>query len=88
MKLLKNKLLINVSLPAAELSFDLYIPNNKKIGTIKQKIVNSILSITNNSINISAETVKIIDKDSGIEYGNDMCIKDSGIKNGSKLVLV
>ena len=30
----------------------------------------------------------MIDKDTGREYENDMYVKDSNIKNGSKLVII
>ena len=39
---MQNKYLINVIVPIIELEFDVYIPNNKKVGTIKTHILNAI----------------------------------------------
>ena len=77
-----NKYLITIEVPTLEFEYDLYIPNNKKIGTIKKYILESIKSLTNNSFNQEFNEVRIIDKDTGSEFDNDMYVKDSGIKNG------
>ena len=83
-----NKYLITIEVPTLEFEYDLYIPNNKKIGTIKKYILESIKSLTNNSFNQEFNEVRIIDKDTGSEFDNDMYVKDSGIKNGSKIVVI
>lgn len=83
-----NKYLITIEVPTLEFEYDLYIPNNKKIGTIKKYILESIKSLTDNSFNQEMNEVRIIDKDTGNEFDNDMYVKDSGIKNGSKIVVI
>lgn len=83
-----NKYLITVIVPVIELEYDLYIPNNKKIGTIKTLILQSLSELSNGSFNKKIEEVRMIDKDTGREYGNDMYVKDSDIRNGSKLVII
>lgn len=83
-----NKYLITVIVPVIELEYDLYIPNNKKIGTIKTLILQSLSELSNGSFNKKIEEVRMIDKDTGREYKNDMYVKDSNIKNGSKLVII
>ena len=83
-----NKYLITIEVPTLEFEYDLYIPNNKKIGTIKKCILESIKSLTDGSFNQEMNEVRIIDKDTGNEFDNDMYVKDSGIKNGSKIVVI
>lgn len=85
---MKNKFLITVVLPTIEMEFDCYIPNNKKIGTIKKNLLSSIIELSNHAFQASFEEVKLIDRDTGCEYENDMCIKDTGIKNGSKMIMM
>ena len=85
---MKNKYLITVILPEIEKEFNIYIPNNKKVGTIKEKILIAINEITNNSFNKEISRIKLIDRATGKEYENNMCIKDTGIKNGSKIVII
>ena len=43
-----NKFLITIIVPEIEYECDLFIPNNKKVGTIKTSILESLKTITNN----------------------------------------
>lgn len=83
-----NKYLITVIVPIIELEFDVYIPNNKKVGTIKTHILSAIREESNNSFNKNINDIRIIDRDSGKEFDNNVLVKDSGIKNGSKIVVI
>lgn len=83
-----NKYLITVIVPNIEFEYDLYIPNNKKIGTIKTLILESLSELSNNSFNKKINEVRMIDRESGDEYENNMYVKDSGIKNGSKIIII
>lgn len=85
---MQNKYLINVIVPIIELDFDVYIPNNKKVGTIKTHILNAIREESNNSFNKNINDIRIIDRDNGKEFDNNVLVKDSGIKNGSKVVII
>ncbi len=82
-----NKYLITVIVPIVEFEYDIYIPNNKKIGTIKTLILESLSELSNNSFNKKIEEVRMIDRDTGNEFENNMYVKDSGIKNGSKIII-
>jgi len=83
-----NKYLITVIVPIVEFEYDIYIPNNKKIGTIKTLILESLSELSNNSFNKKIEEVRMIDRDTGNEFENNMYVKDSGIKNGSKIIII
>lgn len=83
-----NKYLISVKIPAIEMEFDCYIPNNKKVGTIKKCVLEAITDLTNQMCHFNSDDVRLIDRDTGKEYSNNMFIKDSGIRNGSKLIIV
>lgn len=85
---MKNKYLVNLILPTIEMNFDVYIPNNKKVGTIKKKLLVSIAELSNNAFTTSFEELKLIDRETGKEYENDICVKDTGIKNGSKIIIM
>lgn len=84
---MKNKYLITILIPDIEYEFDVYIPSNKKVGTIKKYLYFSINELTNGAFKIK-DNVIFIDRDNGITYDNDKLIKDSGIKNGTKIVLI
>lgn len=85
---MKTKILVTVLVPKIESEFEIYIPNNKKIGTIKKKIIESIVDLTDNAYSETFESVKLVDRENCIEYSNNECIKDTGIKNGSKIILI
>ena len=84
---MKNKYLITILIPDIEYEFDVYIPSNKKVGTIKKYLYSAINELTNGTFKIK-DNVIFIDRDNGITYDNDKLIKDSGIKNGTKIVLI
>lgn len=83
-----NKYLITIIVPSVELEYDIYIPNNKKIGTIKTLILESLIELSNNSFSKKINEVRMIDRDTGNEFENNMYVKDSGIKNGSKIIII
>lgn len=82
-----NKILVLVYFPLLEQEYDIYIPINKKIGTIKKTIINSIYELSEGNIK-NPEKLKLYDKDSTMVYDNNIMVKNSGIKNGTKLILM
>ena len=45
----KNKILIELYIPLIEKNYDIYIPVNKKVGTIKELIEKALVEITDNA---------------------------------------
>lgn len=83
-----NKFLITIIVPEIEYECDLFIPNNKKVGTIKTSILESLKTLTNNVYIKTIQDVKFINKDTKEEYDNDKMIKDTNIKNDTKLIIL
>lgn len=82
-----NKLLVTIQIPAIEQNYDLFIPINKKVGTVKKYVVQAISEITDGLI-VEKESYALFDVDTGIKYPNNVYVKDSGIKNGARLMLI
>ena len=82
-----NKILVLVYFPLLEQEYDIYIPINKKIGTIKKTIIKSIYELNEGNIK-NPEKLKLCDKETTNTYDNNVIVKNSGIKNGSKLILM
>lgn len=82
-----NKILVLVYIPEIEQEYDLYIPINKKIGTIKKYLINSIIEFNDGNVS-DIEKFKLYDKTSSVLYDNNTLVKDSGIKNGTQLILM
>lgn len=85
---MNNKFLITVITPTLEMEFDVYIPNNKKTGIIKKNIIKSIIELSNTNFSGNERTCLFFDRDSGEKYDNNIYVKDSGIKNGSKIIVI
>ena len=83
-----NKFLITVIIPTAEMEFDVYVPNSKKVGVIKKFILEAVADLTDGVYRRSIDEVRMIDRKTSIEYDNNMFVKDTNIKNGTKLILI
>lgn len=83
----KNKILIRLYIPLVERSFDIYIPINKTIGTIKRQIENGLIEITDGSYEIRKDT-NFYSKDTGEIYDINRTVRETDLKNGSKIILI
>lgn len=83
-----NKYLVTIIVPLIETEYDVYIPNNKKIGTIKSYILKTLSELSNNTFNKTMSEVRLLDRDTNQEYDNNLYVKDAGIKNGTILVIM
>lgn len=82
-----NKLLVIVYVPLLNQSYDVFIPVNKKIGTIKQKIIESINELSDEALE-NSNNLRLYNKDKSREYNNNIYVKESNIINGTKLMLL
>lgn len=83
---MNNKLLISIEVPSIEKKYDLFIPINKKVGTIKHYIIKSVYELSGKILN--NKNYYFFDIDTGVKYQNSVYIKDSGIKNGSRIIMM
>ncbi len=78
---MNNKILVTIYIPLLDESYDIFIPVNKKVGTIKKAILESVKNLQNkNYLLMNKEDCKVIDE--------NVYVKNSGIQNGSKLILL
>ena len=61
---MKNKILIELEIPLIEKKYDLFIPINKKVGTIKRLIEQALMELTDNAY-VMAEDTNFYSKESG-----------------------
>ena len=83
----KNKILIELEIPLIEKQYDLFIPINKKIGTIKKLIEDSLSDLTGNNYIIREDT-NLYSKDTGEIYDVNKTVKDTDLQNGSRIILL
>lgn len=84
---MKNKILVEVEVPMLERTYDLYIPVNKRVGTIKKLIEEALSEITYNTYKPSDST-NFFSKETGVIYDVNQTVRDTDIKNGSRVILI
>lgn len=82
-----NKILIELDIPLIEKSYDLYIPINKTIGTVKRLIEEALVEITEGAYIIKQET-NFYSKETGQIYDINHKVRDTDLKNGSRIILI
>lgn len=82
-----NKILLEVYIPSIEKEYDIYVPVNKKIGTVKKLVEDGLLDLTDNVYIINNDT-NLYSKDTGIMYDVNTKLIDTDLKNGSRVILI
>ena len=83
----KNKILVELEIPLIEKEYDLFIPINKKVGTIKSLIEQALVELTENAY-IIKDDANLFSKDTGMMYDVNDTIRDTDLKNGSRIILL
>lgn len=83
----KNKILIELEIPLIEREYDIFIPINKKVGTIKKLIEESLIELTENAYVIKADT-NFYSKETGMIYNVNDVVRDTDLRNGSRIILI
>lgn len=84
---MNNKILISLEIPLIETKYDLFVPINKKVGTIKTLIENSLKELTDNAYYPRTDT-NFYSKETGEIYDVNKTIRDTDLKNGSRIILI
>ena len=82
-----NKILIELEIPLIEKSYDLYIPINKRIGTIKRLIEQALVEITEGAYEMKLDT-NFYSKETGQIYDVNKNVRETDLKNGSRIILI
>lgn len=82
-----NKILVEVSVPTIEKTFDIFIPVNKKIGHAIIQISQGVSELTDGAY-IAKKNAILCNKLNGSIYNPNIIVKDSGLMNGSKVMLI
>mgnify|MGYP003292347215 CR=1 FL=1 len=84
---MNNKILIGLYIPLIEKNYDIYIPVNKKIGTIKKLIEEGLVELTDNSYVIKEDS-NFYSKETGTIYDVNKTVRETDLKNGSRIILI
>ena len=82
-----NKILIELEIPLIEVKYDMFIPINKKVGTIKSLIERSLIELTDLAY-IPRTDTNLYSKETGDIYDVNKTVRDTDLKNGSRVILI
>lgn len=82
-----NKILVELDIPLIEKSYDLYIPINKTVGTVKRLIEEALVEMTEGAYIIKQET-NFYSKETGQIYDINHKVRETDLKNGSRIILI
>ena len=81
-----STILIEVKLPAADISYDLRVPDTMQIGTLTSLASSVFTELSNGIYHAGLKTV-LCEQKTGKEYDVNSQIRDTDICNGTKLYL-
>ncbi len=84
---MNNKILIELEIPLIEKKYDLFIPINKKIGTIKRLIENALVDLTDNAY-VPRDDSNFYSKETGQIFDVNKTVRDTELRNGSRIILL
>ena len=81
-----NKILITVVVPTIEEKYDIYIPVSKSITITKKLLIKTINELSGGHYP-EKENCTLMSS-TGVVYSGTSTIKECGIKNGDKIILI
>ena len=84
---MNNKVLVNLSVPEISSSYDVYLPINKKIGTIIVLLNKAINELSGGEYNFDGNN-SLYNVETKARYEADVLLYNTDIRNGTKLLLV
>ncbi len=84
---MENKVLVKLLVPEIDEVYDLFLPINKKIGNVINLLVKAIGELSNNAFQGDNFT-ELINASTGEIYKIDVLLKNTNIRNNTKLVLL
>ncbi len=82
-----NKILVEISVPEIDATYNAFLPVNKKVGNILVLITKAISDMSNNNYKITNSN-SLYNRETGEKYDINTLIRKTNIRNGTKLVLL
>lgn len=81
------KVLVEVYVPELDIKYNLFIPSSKKIGNVILNLVKAISELTQGAYSREYNHA-LMNSDTCQIYDINLNLKDAGILNGTKLILI
>ena len=84
---MNNKVLVEISVPAAGQKYDVYIPLESKMNEVVKMVATALSDLSDGKYKATEEAI-LCDADTGNIFDINMEVAELGIKNGSRLMLI
>lgn len=84
---MNNKILVELIVPVLEEKYDVYIPVNKKIGNVII-LLSKVVGELSLGYFQTSDSNCLYSGDTGERYAIDVLVRDTEIRNGSKIILM
>ena len=84
---MNNKILIELEIPLIEKRYDLFIPINKKVGTVKNLIENALVELTDSAY-VPKDDSNFYSKETGEIFDVNKTVRDTNLRHGSRIILI
>ena len=84
---MNNKILIELEIPLIEKRYDLFIPINKMVGTVKNLIENALVELTDSAY-VPKDDSNFYSKETGEIFDVNKTVRDTNLRNGSRIILI
>ncbi len=84
---MKNKVLVELVVPEIEEKYDIYIPVSKKVGSVISILQKSVFELSDGDF-IATQKNLLYNAVTGEKYDINVLVKDTNIRNGSRIVLM
>lgn len=81
-----NKVLVEVKLPAAGLSYDIFVPDSMQVGTLTQ-LAGAVFANLSGGVYAAGANAVLCHQKTGVQYDANARLYETDIRNGTKLLL-
>ena len=85
--MLENKVIVSVNIPILEKKYDMYFPINRKIHSVIKMIKVSLFELSYGTFDLNYKCV-LYNEENGNQYDMNSLVRETDIRNGSKVILL
>lgn len=84
---MENKVLVTINVPCLENKYDVYVPVNRKVYSVIKMLAKTLYMVSQGSFDLQKEYV-LYDEVTGNMYDMNLLVRDTDIRNGSRIILL
>lgn len=84
---MNNKVLVTINVPSLECKFDMFIPVNRKVHSVISMVKKSLFELSSGSFVLNKEYT-LYNESNGEAYDMNSLVRDTDIRNDSKIILL